>query len=382
MIPAIWVVGIEPVLAVNVALVALAGTVTEAGSMRTLAMAPEIVTTTPPAGAAPAKVTVQVVVALEVRVDAAHWTEETSVGALRERLNSWEEPLRDAVMVAVRAVEMVPVLAVNVALVALAGTVTEAGNVRMPAMPPAIVTAAPPAGAAPFKVTVQVVLPLEDREAAAQWTEETSTSAVSERVVVGEEPLRDAVMVAVRAVEMVPVLAVNVALVALAGTVTEAGNVRMPAMPPAIVTAAPPAGAAPFKVTVQVVLPLEDREAAAQWTEETTTSAVSERVVVGEEPLRDAVMVAVRAVEMVPVLAVNVALVALAGTVTEAGNVRMPAMPPAIVTTAPPAGAAPFKVTVQVVLPLEDREAAAQWTEEISTGPDGPVVNVIQVPEI
>ena len=47
-------------LAVNVALVALAGTVTEAGSMRTLAMAPEIVTTTPPAGAAPAKVTVQV----------------------------------------------------------------------------------------------------------------------------------------------------------------------------------------------------------------------------------------------------------------------------------------------------------------------------------
>src|SRR5579863_4306225 len=133
-------------------------------------------------------------------------------------------------MVAVRAVEMVPVLAVNVALVALAGTVTEAGNVRMPAMPPAIVTTAPPAGAAPFKVTVQVVLPLEDREAAAQWTEETSTSAVSERVVVGEEPLRDAVMVAVRAVEMVPVLAVNVALVALAGTVTRSEERRIGAV--------------------------------------------------------------------------------------------------------------------------------------------------------
>jgi hypothetical protein len=100
MIPAIWVVGIEPVLAVNVALVALAGTVTEAGNMRTLAMAPEIVTATPPAGAAPANVTVQVVVALEVRVEAAHWTEEISVGALRERLNAWEEPLRDAVIVA------------------------------------------------------------------------------------------------------------------------------------------------------------------------------------------------------------------------------------------------------------------------------------------
>jgi hypothetical protein len=188
---------------------------------------------------------------------------------------------------------MVPVLAVNVALVALAGTVTEAGNVRMPAMPPAIVTAAPPAGAAPVKVTVQVVLPLEARIEAVHWTEETTTSAVSERVAVGEEPLRDAVMVAVRAVEMVPVLAVKVAVVALAGTLTEAGNVRMPAMPPAIVTAAPPAGATLSKVTVQVVLVLEARVAAAQWTEEISTGAVREMLNGWEKPLRDAVMVAV-----------------------------------------------------------------------------------------
>jgi len=89
------------VLALKVALVALAGTPTEAGNVRMLAMAPEIVTTAPPAGAAPVKVTVQVVLALEDSVAAVHWREEIRTEVVNERLNCWEEPFRDAVMVAV-----------------------------------------------------------------------------------------------------------------------------------------------------------------------------------------------------------------------------------------------------------------------------------------
>jgi len=91
----------DPVRAVNVALMALAGTVTEAGKVRTFAIPPERVTTTPPAGALAAKLTVQVVLALEAKVEAAHWTAETSTGALREKLNGTEAPLREAVMVTV-----------------------------------------------------------------------------------------------------------------------------------------------------------------------------------------------------------------------------------------------------------------------------------------
>lgn len=53
---------------------------------------------------------------------------------------------------------------------------------------------------------------------------------------------------------IVPVVAVKVAVVAAAATVTEAGIVSAVVLL-ASVTAAPPVGAAPLKVTVQAVLP-------------------------------------------------------------------------------------------------------------------------------
>ena len=52
----------------------------------------------------------------------------------------------------------------------------------------------------------------------------------------------------------------------------------------------------------------------------------------------------------VTAVAVNDALVALAGTVTEAGVVKL-ALLSDRATIAPPLGAAPLKVTVQVVVP-------------------------------
>jgi hypothetical protein len=89
------------VLAVKVAVVAVAGTVTEAGSVRTFAMAPERATTAPPVGAALVKVTVQVVLALEAKLVATHCMDEIRPGAVSGREADWEEPLREAVMVAV-----------------------------------------------------------------------------------------------------------------------------------------------------------------------------------------------------------------------------------------------------------------------------------------
>jgi hypothetical protein len=89
-----------PVAAVNVAVVAAAATVTVDGRVRTFAIAPPIVTAAPPAGAAADSVTVQVVLPLGPRVPVAHCTEETRAATLRERLALLEEPLSEAVTVA------------------------------------------------------------------------------------------------------------------------------------------------------------------------------------------------------------------------------------------------------------------------------------------
>jgi len=84
-------------VAVNVAVVAAPGTVTEEGTVRTLAMAPLSVTEVPVAGAAFVRVTVQVVLALEARVPVAHCREETSMEPESTRLTDFDEPFREAV---------------------------------------------------------------------------------------------------------------------------------------------------------------------------------------------------------------------------------------------------------------------------------------------
>jgi len=63
--------GMAPAVAVNVTAVAFAGTVTEAGTVRT-ALLEDKDTVEPPAGAAFDNVTVQVLFALEARLDGEH----------------------------------------------------------------------------------------------------------------------------------------------------------------------------------------------------------------------------------------------------------------------------------------------------------------------
>jgi hypothetical protein len=88
------------VLTAKVADVALASTVTEAGTVRAgealLASATRV-----SADGGLESVTVQVAFALDARLAAAHWSEEMTSGATREMEADLEEPLRDAVMVAV-----------------------------------------------------------------------------------------------------------------------------------------------------------------------------------------------------------------------------------------------------------------------------------------
>ena len=78
-------------------------------------------------------------------------------------------------------------------------------------------------------------------------------------------------------------------------------------------------------------------------------------------------IVALWLLETVAVVALNVAVVAAAATVTEAGTVSVVSVL-ASVTTAPPVGAAWVRVTVHVVEELGPRLVGLQASEETFTG--------------
>jgi hypothetical protein len=173
-----------------------------------------------------------------------------------------------------------------------------------------------------------------------------------------DEPFNVAVTVAVWSETSVPVPAVNVAEVALAATLTEGGTVnRDEALLESVTTVLL---VADFdRVTVQVVLALEARLAVAHCREDRVTAGATRESVTGlDEPFNVAVTVAAWSENSVPALAVNVAEVALAATLTEDGTVSRDAALLESVTTV--LLVADFdRVTVQVVLALEARLAAA-----------------------
>jgi hypothetical protein len=93
-----------------------------------------------------------------------------------------------AVTVALELLVMVPVIAMKVADVAAAATVTEAGTVRV-VLEFERVTLAPPVGAAWVSVTVQVLDELAPMLEGLQLRDETSTGVTRLTVVVAELPL-------------------------------------------------------------------------------------------------------------------------------------------------------------------------------------------------
>jgi hypothetical protein len=139
----------------NVAVVAPAATVTLAGTVATEVRLLDSVTTIPPAGAGPFSVTVPVdgfppctVLGLRVRVD--------NVGALTVRVARRVVPRYVAEILAEVLLATGVVVTVNVAVVAPAATVTDAGTCATAVLLLVSVTTAPPAGACPLSVTVPV----------------------------------------------------------------------------------------------------------------------------------------------------------------------------------------------------------------------------------
>ena len=118
-----------PAVAVKLAAVALAGTVTDAGTVR-FALLEDSVTDVPPVGAALESVTVHEVLALDARLEAVHVRDDRLAEANSEIMRGAELPLSEAVIMALALEVIVPAVAVKLAVVALAGTMTEAGTVR------------------------------------------------------------------------------------------------------------------------------------------------------------------------------------------------------------------------------------------------------------
>jgi hypothetical protein len=228
-------------VAVKLAEVALAGMVTEAGTV-SVGLSSERETTAPPVGAALLRVTVQVAEAPEV-----------SEAGLQERLvgtvlvsspmeKVTEEPERDAVMTAVPPAVMVEAVAEKVAEVAPAAIVTEAGTVSA-ALLSERETTAPPVGAGLLRATVQVLLAPEVRVAGAQLRPVSRVGASRLREKVAEPPAAEAVMVAEVSTVTRPEVAEKVAEEEPAGMVMEAGTVTRELLLERVATV-PPVGAA------------------------------------------------------------------------------------------------------------------------------------------
>src|SRR5436305_5518820 len=216
----------------------------------------------------------------------------------------------------------------KVTVVALAGTVTVAGTVAALRLLLARVTTAPPAGAALPSATVPV-LP------AAPVTAVGLTLTAASEAVGG--------FTAVTAL----VVTANVALVAPAATVTDAGTVAALRLLLASVTTAPPAGAAVPSVTLPV-LPTPPNTAAGL-TVTPISGGFSVSVTILDAPTHVAVMLACVTTVTAFVVTAKLALVAPAATVTAAGTVAAFVLLLVSVTTAPPAGAALVSVTLPVL---------------------------------
>jgi len=134
-----------PALAVKVALVAPAATVTAAGTVSSALLLLKD-TVEPPVAGAFDKDSVQVELAPEPRLEGEHDNVLTA-GAIREKLAVCVAPESVAVTTAVWSDVTVPAEAVNVAVAEPAATVREEGTVSAPLLLERL-TAIPPAGAA------------------------------------------------------------------------------------------------------------------------------------------------------------------------------------------------------------------------------------------
>ncbi len=191
-------------------------------------------------------------------------------------------PFNKAVTIAVWSLETAPALAVKLAAVEPAGTITDGGTVSAAALLDSA-TATPPAPAELDSVTVHVEVPPAARLVGVQDKEPTKTGATSD-IVICELPLYEAVTTAIWFVVNVPAVAIKFASVAPAATFTVAGTVSAAALLDSV-TVIPPELAACDRVTVQAAVAPGVRLAGLQDTWLTLVGATSSSDAVCELPL-------------------------------------------------------------------------------------------------
>ena len=311
---AVWLAGIVPAEAVNVAVVLVEPTAIDTGTVNAAALL-DSVTVAPPVLDTDA---VQVALAPDPRLVGVHVNPVSNTGATSEIVAVCVLPFSVAVMVAVWLAAIVPAVAVNVAVVLVEPTAIEAGTVNAAALLDSV-TVAPPVL---DTVAVQVALALDPRLVGVHVNPVSNTGATSEIVAVCVLPFSVAVTVAVWLAAIVPAVAVNVAVVLPDATVTEAGTVNGAALLDSV-TVAPPVL---DTVAVQVALALDPRLVGAHVNPVSNTGATSEIAAVCALPFNVAVSVAVWLAAIVPAVAVNVAVVLPDATVTEAGTVNAAAL--------------------------------------------------------
>jgi hypothetical protein len=266
---------------------------------------------------------------------------------------------RVAVIITSLVLVTAPAVAMKVADVDPAGTVTATG-VLIGEFFSNKETEVPPAGAAVVKLIVQVVLAPGGRVVGLQFSADRSTiakfgvtGARRFTVAVLETPPSVAVTVTAWLVVMLPAVTGKVADVVPDVTVSEAGVVS-PVLLSESETEEPAAGAAELSVAVQVAVAPEDRLVGLQASEEMPTGAVRFSVALRETPFSVAVTEAVWVLAITPAVALKVPVVVPAATVTEAGVVSN-VLPLDTETAVPPAGAGLVRVTVQLLVAPEAR---------------------------
>jgi hypothetical protein len=223
-----------------------ARTVTDASTEAPLVLESE--TEVPPVGAGPSRVTVPVAEVPPVTLVGAIVT-VVICGGLTVRTAVFATP-RLAVTVDVAVAVTTEVEMVKVAEVWPPATVTGDETVATAVLLLVRLTVIPPVGAGPSSVTVPVDGFPPARDAGLSVSEETD-GALTLRVAVFEPP-RVAEMTGDAVVPTAEVESVKVAVVAPAGTVTDAGTVAALGMLLLRATAIPPVGAGPLSVTVPV----------------------------------------------------------------------------------------------------------------------------------
>lgn len=237
----------------------------------------------------------------------------------------------------------------NVAEVALAGTVTLAATVATAVLELLRATMAPPAGAGPLSVTVPVENDPPTTVVGARATLLSAPTAATVSTAVLVTGPETAEIVAVVVFETATVVIWNVADAVPTPTVTDAGRVATE-LSELSVTTFPPVGAWPLSVTVPVEgLPPIRLDGASVRVVNAAGATVRNALFVTPPEMAETVTVVVE--ETGRLVMVKVPVFKPAVTVKVAGTVAAEVLELCSVTTVPPAGALPTRVTVPVAVP-------------------------------